>query len=102
MTTPTLPELRANAALTPVLMRVLRVDQELADLGIPQSEQTNYWPLMQQRIMRTQAVEAIIQQLGGTRAQAAHFAGILLTELHQATTPEERRAYMSIEEAIGT
>lgn len=102
MTTPTLSELRANLSFTPFLHRALRIDQALADLGPNPSEQQGYKELTERKISRIQDVGQMIQLYGIERAQAHLLAVEFLTEMHQLTTPDERRALMSLDEAMGT
>lgn len=96
-----LDDLRADADLAIPLKRALRLIQELADIAAGDSPRTDQLRLQQHLERRMQEAQLLVKTRGFSDAEAKKLVRNLLFEMQEAA-PLNERAYLSVEEAIGT
>lgn len=102
-TPPTLRSLRRDKALLFWLHRITRLSQELTDRVVTdptQEQNADYLHLQQEMLLRIQVAQDAVQRQGGKEEHAVHLVRTLLVEITEQTTPDERRALMSVAHAL--
>jgi hypothetical protein len=102
MTTPTLPELRANDTLTMLLRRTVRIQREYVDHSIALWEEPECVAMKDQWQANIHSMRALVEQLGADPKEAKQLVRKLMGEWNTNTNSIQQRSWMNIEEAMST
>jgi hypothetical protein len=101
MTTPTLPDLRANAELTALVPRAARILHEYIDHGIQLWDEPECVAMEDRHLELIREIRALVKQQGAMPDEAKRLVRELDYEFTRSTNSIRLCAMMSLEQAMG-